>query len=300
MLHSLVAPGHLARGLPADRRARPRRRCSPRPSPTPSRRCAARPCSPRSSRPRASSPSDDDVLDALQADRRAREHDAREAARAPATRPGASTTLREDLASAPGDRPDRRAARSRSPSSRPRRARSCGRPSKADDARGRGAGARRSDRGLAAEVRGGTPEPVARLRPAGIRAREAKQSEDHEPTCPDGRRADLARRARVRHLQPPAQRAHRLPRHARGRPDRQPDRRPAAAPRVRGSRQGHLDLHQLARAARCTRAWRSTTRCSSSSPTCRRSASASRCRWARCCWPAARRASAWRCPTRRS
>ena len=35
-------------------------------------------------------------------------------------------------------------------------------------------------------------------------------------------------------------------------------------------------------------------------PDVRRSASASRCRWARCCWPAARRASAWRCPTRRS
>ena len=30
-------------------------------------------------------------------------------------------------------------------------------------------------------------------------------------------------------------------------------------------------------------AWRSTTRCSSSSPTSRRSASGSRCRWARCC-----------------
>ncbi len=40
--------------------------------------------------------------------------------------------------------------------------------------------------------------------------------------------------------------------------------------------QGHLPLHQLARAARSTRASRSTTRCSSSSPTCRRSASGSR------------------------
>ena len=46
--------------------------------------------------------------------------------------------------------------------------------------------------------------------------------------------------------------------------------------------------------------WRSTTRCSSSSPTCRRSASGSRCRWARCCSPAGRRASGWRCRTRRS
>ena len=46
--------------------------------------------------------------------------------------------------------------------------------------------------------------------------------------------------------------------------------------------------------------WRSTTRCSSSSPTCRRSASASRCRWARCCSRAARRASGWPYPTPRS
>jgi len=32
-------------------------------------------------------------------------------------------------------------------------------------------------------------------------------------------------------------------------------------------------------------------RCSSSSPTCRPSASGWPCRWARCCWPAGRRAS---------
>ena len=57
---------------------------------------------------------------------------------------------------------------------------------------------------------------------------------------------------------------------------RQPDRRPAPPPRVRGPGQGHQPLHQLARAAPSTPAWRSTTRCSSSSPTCRRSASASR------------------------
>ena len=55
------------------------------------------------------------------------------------------------------------------------------------------------------------------------------------------------------------------------------------------SRQGHLDLHQLAREDRCTRAWRSTTRCGSSSPTSRRCASAWRCRWARCCWLEARK-----------
>ena len=38
--------------------------------------------------------------------------------------------------------------------------------------------------------------------------------------------------------------------------------------------------------------WRSTTRCSSSSPTSARSASGRRPAWARCCWPAAPRASA--------
>ena len=54
--------------------------------------------------------------------------------------------------------------------------------------------------------------------------------------------------------------------------DRQPRRRPAAAPRVAGPRQGHLDLHQLAGRLDLRRASRSTTRCSSSSPTWRRSA----------------------------
>ncbi|CAA9475657.1 MAG: ATP-dependent Clp protease proteolytic subunit, partial [uncultured Solirubrobacteraceae bacterium] len=68
-----------------------------------------------------------------------------------------------------------------------------------------------------------------------------------EPPCPDGGRADVARRARVRHLLPPAQRADHLPRDPRRRPDRQPDRRAAPAPGVRGPRQGHLHLHQLAR-----------------------------------------------------
>ena len=58
--------------------------------------------------------------------------------------------------------------------------------------------------------------------------------------------------------------------------DRQPRRRPAAAPGVHRPRQGHLDLHQLARRLDLRRAWRSTTRCSSSSPTSRRSAAASR------------------------
>ena len=55
-----------------------------------------------------------------------------------------------------------------------------------------------------------------------------------------------SRGERVRHLLPLAERADHLPRHPRGRPDRQPDRG-AAAPRVGGSGQGHLALHQLPR-----------------------------------------------------
>ena len=57
---------------------------------------------------------------------------------------------------------------------------------------------------------------------------------------------------------------------------RQPDRRPAPPPGVRGPGQGHQRSTSTRPAARSTPAWRSTTRCSSSSPTCRRSASASR------------------------
>ena len=67
----------------------------------------------------------------------------------------------------------------------------------------------------------------------------------HEPLGPDGDRADLARRARLRHLLAAAERADRLPRHPDQRGDRQPDRGPAPPPRVGGPRQGHLDLHQL-------------------------------------------------------
>ena len=51
----------------------------------------------------------------------------------------------------------------------------------------------------------------------------------------------------LRHLLAAAQGAHHLPRHADRRHGRQPDHGAAAAPRERGPRQGHLDLHQLAR-----------------------------------------------------
>ena len=73
--------------------------------------------------------------------------------------------------------------------------------------------------------RSGPARPVATLaRPsagAGLSHREehrtdaAKRSEDHEPPCPHGGRADVARRARLRHLLPAAQRAHHLPGDAR-------------------------------------------------------------------------------------
>ena len=83
-----------------------------------------------------------------------------------------------------------------------------------------------------------------------------------------------------------AQRADHLPRHADRRPGRQPRRRAAAAPRERGSRQGHLALHQLARRQHLLGPGDLRHDAASSSPTSRRCASAWRCRWARCCWPA--------------
>ena len=211
---------------------------------------------------------------------------AEEAARAPARAAGADEALREDIAHAQG------AWTWWSSRAKPI-------PSSEAEARGASSGPARSsdDQRARADVR----QAAGRRRRCSDSSVAAdRRSEDYEPSCSNGRRADLARRARVRHLLAPAQRADRLPRHAGRRRDRQPDRRPAAAPRVRGPRQGHLASTSTRPAARCTRASRSTTRCSSSSPTCRRSASGSRCRWARCCWPAARRASAWRCRTRRS
>ena len=45
-----------------------------------------------------------------------------------------------------------------------------------------------------------------------------------------------------------------------------------------------ISCTSTARAARLRPGWRSTTRCSSSSRTCRPSASARRRRWRRCCW----------------
>ena len=67
-----------------------------------------------------------------------------------------------------------------------------------------------------------------------------------EPSGSDGGRADLSRRARLRHLLAPAGRADHLPRHARYRRHRQPYGRPADPPEVGGSRQGRQPLRQLA------------------------------------------------------
>jgi hypothetical protein len=101
----------------------------------------------------------------------------------------------------------------------------------------------------------------------------------------------------LRPLLPAAQGEHHLPGHADRRHDRQPGLRPAAAPRVGEPRQGHQHLHQQPRRRHHRRCSPSTTRCSSSSPTSPRSASARRPRRPRCCWRPAPRASAWRCPT---
>src|SRR4051795_13399838 len=68
-----------------------------------------------------------------------------------------------------------------------------------------------------------------------------------------GHRARRARRALVRHLQPPAQRADRLPRLGDRRRGREPRGRPASAPRVRRPRSRHRDVHQLPRRRRVRR-----------------------------------------------
>ena len=96
---------------------------------------------------------------------------------------------------------------------------------------------------------------------------------------PDGRRTDQPRRARLRHLLAPAQGQHHLHRHADRRHGRQPGHRPDAVPGSRRPRQGHPAVHQQPGRRRSRPGWRSTTRCSSSSPTCRRSASARPRRW---------------------
>ena len=101
-------------------------------------------------------------------------------------------------------------------------------------------------------------------------------------------RADQPRRAVVRHLLPAAQGAHRVPRHADRRRRGQPGHGPAPAPGERGPGQGHPPVHQLARRRHHRPCSRSTTRCSTSSPTCPPSAWARPPRPRRCCWRRAR------------
>ena len=78
------------------------------------------------------------------------------------------------------------------------------------------------------------------------------------------------------------------------------DRRAAPPPRVGGSGQGHLDLHQLAGRLGLRRPRDLRHDAVHQAGRRRRSASGSRCPWARCSSPAARRESAWRCRTPRS
>ena len=93
----------------------------------------------------------------------------------------------------------------------------------------------------------------------------------------------------LRHLLAPAERADHLPRHPDRRPDRQPRRRASSS--ISESEEPDKDISSTStpRAARSTPVSPSTTRFSSSSRTCRRSASASRCRWALCSSAAVRR-----------
>ena len=238
--------------------AETRRRSSRRPSPTPSRRCAARPSSPRSSRPRASS------RPTATSSTRCRRP------------PRASGTTPEKLRDQPreGRPPGRRCART-SPSAP---AIDLLAESADADLRRAGPGARQAvdagaDKAATSAPRDGSGRPAR-----GISARPPSNAARNRPTARRTAGRSVARlprqqeRTRRRENEartmsplvpmvveqtsrgerafdiysPPAQRAHRLPGDARGRPDRQPDRRPAPAPGVRGSRQGHLALHQLA------------------------------------------------------
>ena len=142
---------------------------------------------------------------------------------------------------------------------------------------------RARSRASADDDRGTTPSTTPNRRRT---RRPRRDAADPQLPGAHGRRADEPGRAGLRPLLAAAQGAHHLPRHADRRHDRQPRLRPAAAPRGGEPRQGHQPLHQLARAATSPRCSRSTTRCSTSSPTSPRSASARPPRPPPCCWPA--------------
>ena len=92
-------------------------------------------------------------------------------------------------------------------------------------------------------------------------------------------------------LRAAAARADHLPGHPGRRRHRQQDLRADAAAVRGGPDQRHHALHQLARAVRSPPAWRSTTRCSSSSATSRPTRWAWPRRWGSSCSPPAPRAS---------
>ena len=127
----------------------------------------------------------------------------------------------------------------------------------------------------------GTPPLIV---PAGRLSGIEREGREAHGTGSDRRRADRARRARLRHLLAAAQGPHHLPRHADRRHGRQPDHRPAALPRGARTRRGTSTCTSTPRAASSRPGWRSTTRCSTSSPTWPRSAWARRRAWARSCW----------------
>ena len=145
-----------------------------------------------------------------------------------------------------------------------------GRAGRADRAAGRGAGraGRRRSTPRCRRPTGSTswsgPSPRRRRSSSSSRSPPLKRSrlDDGHPVSALHHRAFQPRRADLRHLLPAADGPDRVPRRADQRRRLQHHHRPAALPRGGQPRQRHLPLHQLARAAWCRRAWRSTTRCS--------------------------------------
>ncbi len=116
----------------------------------------------------------------------------------------------------------------------------------------------------------------------------------------DGDRADQPRGAVVRHLFAAAEGPHHLPGHARSTTRWRTSSSPSSSTSRARIRTRTSTSTSTRPAGRCTRGWRSTTRCSSSARTSPPSAWGWRCRWRRSCWPAGPRARGTRCRTRRS
>ena len=107
------------------------------------------------------------------------------------------------------------------------------------------------------------------------------------------------RRACLRHLLPPAEGSHRRPRHRDQRHQRQPAHRPAPAPRSRGSRPGHLPLHQQPGRIGDRHPWHLRHHAGHRPRRLHRVPRAWPPRARRCCWPAGPPASGWPCRTAR-